>query len=699
MILRIRLCIPTYNNPTTICDVVVESLRQISLPILIVDDGSAEPVRGLFARHAESGLLVDALTDGRIEILRFDENRGKGLALQAALKDSVEKGYTHLLAIDGDGQHYPRECQKLIDLAKENPWDLIVGARKFQGDTVPGVSKFGRKFSNFWVGYQTGITISDSQSGFRLYPLFPLQNFKFFTKRYDFEIEVLIRAIWRGVTIREVEIDVFYPKREERVSHFNKLWDNVRISLLNTALVVLALLKDRRSPGLLAVSIGSGVFIGSTPFFGFHTFLVALVSFAFRLNFTAAFVGSQVSLPFIAPFLIAASIGVGHAFVPDEWGHFVTYLLGSLVLGSALAIVSGFAFYFVAKRKNKPAKSANWNGRSRGGVIGNGILHFVLKQFGTGAGYFVLRFVVPYFYFFAPQGRRALNEYYSIIRPEMSWFRRQLTIVAHFYRFGQILMDQVVQRYSRTAQYTTVPHGIEHIMGLVNSGQGLILLSAHVGSWSLAADLLPTKGPIEQLTVVEYKPGEMEIRSPADSSRVEGQSPDGLTHNRLAPNLAEQPIFNIQNLLRNGRPVGLMGDRPLGSRFELVSFFGRLAPVDVTAFRIAAALQVPLVMTYGFKKDRRTYNFYAGAPKTYHYTSSEDRDLQLQTWAQEYASDLETVLKQYPEQWFNFFPFWSSVPSVPPGVRIGRAPNYLREELQARAKSAQRPGLDQRPNA
>ncbi len=218
MILRIRLCIPTFNNPTTIADVALDALKQVSLPILIVDDGSAEPVRGLFSRHEHSGELLDALTEGRIEILRFDENRGKGLALQAALKDSVEKGFTHLLAIDGDGQHYARECQKLIDLAKDSPWDLIIGSRKFHSETVPEVSKFGRKFSNFWVGYQTGLTVSDSQSGFRLYPLFPLQNFKFFTKRYDFEIEVLIRAIWRGVTIREVEIDVFYPKPEERVN-------------------------------------------------------------------------------------------------------------------------------------------------------------------------------------------------------------------------------------------------------------------------------------------------------------------------------------------------------------------------------------------------------------------------------------------------------------------------------------------------
>ncbi|RYZ76857.1 MAG: DUF2062 domain-containing protein [Proteobacteria bacterium] len=686
MILRLRLCIPTFNNPGTICDVIVDSLSAVTIPILVVDDGSLEPVRGLISRHAQSTILLDAISDGRLEILRLPENRGKGLALQAAFRDSVEKGYTHLLAIDGDGQHYPRECEKLISLAKDYPWDLIVGARKFQGDTVPGASKFGRRFSNFWVGYQTGVTISDSQSGFRLYPLFQLQNLKFFTRRYDFEIEVLIRAIWRGVNLREVEIDVFYPKREERVSHFNKLWDNVRISLLNIVFVVLSLLKDRKSPGQLAISLGVGVFIGSTPFFGLHTFLVALVAFAFRLNVSAAFIGSQVSLPFIAPFLIAGSIAVGKTFVPSPWGPFAIYLLGSFVLGGVLALVSGLTFYVGAKLRNQPKKAANWNGRSRGGVVGNAILHFILKNLGTGAGYFVLRFIVPYFYLFAPRGRKALNEYYSIIRPEMGWLPRQLTIVAHFYRFGQILMDQTVQRHSKIPQYSTVPHGIEHIMDCLRSGQGLILLSAHVGSWSLAADLLPTKGAIQQLTVVEYKPNEMQMRSPADSVRTAGEKPEGLSHDRLAPNLAEQPIFNIQQLLTSGKPVGLMGDRPLGSRFELVLFYGKLAPVDVTAFRIAAALKKPLVMTYGFKKDARVYNFYAGPAKIYAYEVGVDRELQLKTWAQDYAHDLEKILKLYPEQWFNFFPFWSSVPSVPPGVRTGKAPNYLKEELEARSK-------------
>src|SRR5262249_27039737 len=119
-------------------------------------------------------------------------------------------------------------------------------------------SRFGRKFSNFWVRYETERSISDSQSGLRIYPLFHLQNLRFRTRRYDFEIEVLIRLLWKGVKPREVEVEVHYPESSERVTHFRKGWDNLRISLLNTALVVVMLFQVKRPPSITAAAITVG---------------------------------------------------------------------------------------------------------------------------------------------------------------------------------------------------------------------------------------------------------------------------------------------------------------------------------------------------------------------------------------------------------------------------------------------------------
>jgi predicted LPLAT superfamily acyltransferase/glycosyltransferase involved in cell wall biosynthesis len=691
MILRVRVCIPTFDNPQSIGDVIADTLDLIHLPILIVDDGSLEPVAKVIERHPRYDQILAALSEGRLEILRIDVNAGKGRAIQAAIRVSVEAGFTHLCTMDGDGQHYPREIDKLVSLAKKHPWSLIIGARKFHGEHIPGSSKFGRKFSNFWVAYQTGLAISDSQSGFRLYPLFQLQNIKFFTKRYDFEIEVLIRAIWKGLAIREVEIDVFYPDPSVRVSHFNKLWDNVRISILNTIFVILTLLKDRRSPARMAVSVGMGVFIGATPLYGLHTVLVALASVVFRLNFAAALVGSQISLPPFAPILILASLWIGRLILGAGASKLVVWGLGSVVLGVGLAVTIGSFFYLFLKFPTHKKKSENWNGRSRGGTFGNAFLHAILKSFGPKAGYFCLRFVVPYFYLFAPRGRRALNEYYHVTQPSLSWAKRQAKVVEHFYRFGQVLMDQGVQRYSSKPQFKSQQNGIENITAAISAGNGVILLSAHIGSWNLAADLLPTKMSMDRLTVIEYSPDKMQFSSGEKLVQVAQSEPrqsETLDHTRLAPNQSDQPIFNINQLLRDGRPIGLMGDRPLGSRFELVQFFDRLAPIDVTPFRIAAITGAPLIFTWGFKLKDQTYSFYASQPKRLVYDSKINREIQLQIWAQDYASELAQILKQYPEQWFNFFPFWSAVPVAPSGVRSGRTPNYLREELREQTRLA-----------
>lgn len=693
MILRVRLCIPTYNNPQSIGDVIADTLEQVQLPILIVDDGSDEPICDVLKQHPRFQEINAAFEQGRLEILRLASNEGKGRAIQAAFRVSIESGYTHLCTMDGDGQHYPREIMKLVSLAKKHPWSLIIGSRKFHGEHIPGSSKFGRKFSNFWVAYQTGLAISDSQSGFRLYPLFQLQNAKFFTKRYEFEIEVLIRAIWKGIAIREVEIDVFYPEPSARVSHFNKLWDNVRISILNTIFVVLTLLKDRRSPARMSVSVAVGVFIGATPLYGLHSILVALIAVVFRLNFAAALMGSQVSLPPLAPFLIFGSISLGHLILGASVSKLLAWGVGSVALGAGLGALIGGTLYFVLKFTGLKKKPENWNGKSRGGTLGNTFLHGILKLFGAKAGYVCLRFIIPYFYIFAPRGRRALNEYYLVTRPDLSWYRRQIKIMKHFYRFGQVLMDQGVQKFSARPQFKSTQNGFENITATLAEGHGAILLSAHVGSWTLAADLLPTKTSMAQLTVIEYSPEKMHF---SNGSKPAFAAPEALDHERLASNQSDQPIFNINQLLRDGRPVGLMGDRPLGSRYELVTFYGKLAPIDVTPFRIAAITGAPVIFSSGFKADNQTYAFYAGLPKRLVYDLKINRDLQLQMWAQDYANDLAERLKIYPEQWFNFFPFWSSVPAAPTGVRSSKVPNHLREELSAQTTSAHQADVGQK---
>jgi hypothetical protein len=108
--------------------------------------------------------------------------------------------------------------------------------------SVPGKSSFGNKFSNFWFWVETGLRMNDTQSGYRLYPVKQMQGMRFLTRKFEFEIEVLVTSAWRGIGITEVPVRVFYAEKEHRVSHFRPFKDFTRISILNTVLVVIALL-------------------------------------------------------------------------------------------------------------------------------------------------------------------------------------------------------------------------------------------------------------------------------------------------------------------------------------------------------------------------------------------------------------------------------------------------------------------------
>ncbi|MCW8838455.1 MAG: glycosyltransferase family 2 protein, partial [Thiovulaceae bacterium] len=114
---------------------------------------------------------------------------------------------------------------------------IVIGNRDFKHENVPDSSKFGRKFSNFWVKLETFKTLGDTQSGFRIYPTNILDlNIK--NKRFDFEIEVLALHSYRGGDIIDVETKCYYPPSEERVTHFDKVKDNIRLSLIHTKLVL-----------------------------------------------------------------------------------------------------------------------------------------------------------------------------------------------------------------------------------------------------------------------------------------------------------------------------------------------------------------------------------------------------------------------------------------------------------------------------
>ncbi len=221
--------IPTFNNGLTLENVLLDVFK-VTHNVIVVNDGSTDNTKSLLAKFPD------------IHSVSYSPNKGKGYALQKGFEKAVSEGFSYAVTLDSDGQHLAGDIPAFINKSKEVPDALIVGARTLPQERLRRGSGFANKFSNFWFRLISGVTLPDTQSGFRLYPLDKLKNFKFYTKKYEFELEVLIRSAWRGIPLVSIPIQVYYPQKEDRVSHYRPFRDFVRISLLNTVLVFIALL-------------------------------------------------------------------------------------------------------------------------------------------------------------------------------------------------------------------------------------------------------------------------------------------------------------------------------------------------------------------------------------------------------------------------------------------------------------------------
>ncbi len=224
--LKVILVIPVYNHGKTLSEVVHQAL-ETGAEVMVVDDGSTD-----------GGL--ETLSGLQVMTIRHPQNRGKGAAILTAAKEAGRLGMTHMVTIDADGQHDPGDFLRFLPMIRENPLAMVIGTRVFDKKATPLLSRFGRSFSNFWFRIQTGHSLKDTQSGFRVYPVAVLSWLKLHEKRFSFEVEVSVKAAWAGIEIKEVDISVHYPLYGERVSHFHLFKDNLALTLLNTRLTLRA---------------------------------------------------------------------------------------------------------------------------------------------------------------------------------------------------------------------------------------------------------------------------------------------------------------------------------------------------------------------------------------------------------------------------------------------------------------------------
>jgi glycosyltransferase involved in cell wall biosynthesis len=373
---RIWCVVPVYNNAATVKEVVA-GCRTILKNIVVVDDGSTDvDLRAL-------------LSDEDVVVLSHEKNLGKGRAILTAAEYIMSRGGTWMITIDGDGQHHPEDLKKFLPLLNEDDPAIIIGSRNFDTDNVPGKSRFGRRFANFWLRIETGMYIDDCQSGFRAYPLKYLNQMKFKGAHYDFEAEVLARAAWAGLDLRTVPIEVYYPEPQERVSSFRPFLDNLRLTHAHAKLVgrrllpfphrrlvparkgaeitllrhpgkfIRMLLKENVTPGGLAFAAAGGVFFGALPLLFAHTIVILYVSSRLRLNKVVAVNAQHICMP---PFVPALCIEVGYFLRKGHWlsdisfatvfkqfsDRLLEWFLGSLVVAPVASLIVGGAVYVIA---------------------------------------------------------------------------------------------------------------------------------------------------------------------------------------------------------------------------------------------------------------------------------------------------------------------------------------------------------------
>lgn len=214
---KFAVIIPVFNHGKAVA-AVVEKAKRLSLPVFVVDDGSTDSVRETLAPISGIHLLV------------HDENRGKGAALLTGFAEA-SKIADWAIAMDGDGQHHPEDALSLINAIPAGQRPIMVGMRTgMAAKHVPWTSRFGRKFSNFWVYVSGGPRMRDSQSGFRVYPLPEVMDLGVAARRYQFEVEILVRARWKCIPVIEAPVSVNYAAAGERISHFRPFVDFMRNS-------------------------------------------------------------------------------------------------------------------------------------------------------------------------------------------------------------------------------------------------------------------------------------------------------------------------------------------------------------------------------------------------------------------------------------------------------------------------------------
>jgi len=371
--------VPTYNNAPFL-EAVLKELKDYVADIIVVNDGSSD----------NTASILESIPG--IECMHFPGNRGKGAALKAGFRRALERDFDFALTLDSDSQHKPSDLPVFLEELQKGDQALVVGSRFSDHENMPGKNRFANRLSSFWFRISTGKKLKDTQSGFRLYPIRRMEKCRTLSRRYGYELEMLVRGAWKNVPLRAVAINVHYPPGEDRISHFKPGADFLRIFALNCLLIFLGLawyrprlvfskyrnkslkqilrediIRSDTPRYIIALSVAFGVFMGILPIWGYQLVIGFFFAHLFKLNKAIFFIAANISIPPMIPFILYLSyvsgsyvLGEGSWIVDMELNltsigeNLKQYLLGAITFATIAGILSGvlsYALLILFKRK------------------------------------------------------------------------------------------------------------------------------------------------------------------------------------------------------------------------------------------------------------------------------------------------------------------------------------------------------------
>ena len=535
--------IPVYNHHGSLRRIAT-ALCEDGLPVILVDDGSDAPTKAVLSALAAG--------DAGIECLTLPENGGKGAAVLAGFARAAERGFTHALQIDADGQHDLADVPAMLALAETHPDHLVSGVPLYD-DSVPAARFYGRYLTHGLIWLDTlSLRLKDSMCGFRVYPLaqsLALAERVRIGRRMDFDTDIMTRLYWSGTESLFLPTKVRYP--EDGISHFRMFADNGRMAWLHLRL-----------------------FLGMLP---------------------------------RAPKLIYHNLSRRRG---KHWARIGER--GSL---------SGLRFLGACDR-----------------ILGRSLTQLMLYP------------ITAYFYFSHPQARRASRAFLAAAGQTPS-FRLSF---AQFMQFSLSILDKVAAWQDPQRFPLEFPER-EMLATAVAKGQGVLLLSAHLGNLELAR-ALSTLIPGIRVNAVVYTDNARKI-----NAMLEETSDAYAVRLIYVQEIGPDTTLMLREKIARGEVVVIVGDRtPVaeGSPTVRVPFLGRAAPFAIGPYVLAHVLECPVYLFF-CTREGPGYTMHLEAFAERIHLPRRERLTAAAAWAERYAARLAAYAARFPLQWYNFYDFWA----------------------------------------